>query len=338
MGSKLLAAIVLLAGTAFAVTATVDTAMAAGAGSHYAVTGQIDAPEGAWTFASIDPAKRRLYVGRSDGILTVDLEAQKATALTQGGRRVQMIVPVPGNDLVVGTKDQTNTAVLLDGSTGAVLGEIATGRRPETAAFDPATGLVAVMAGSAEVTLIDPNSKSAVGSIPVAGILESAVADGQGRLYINLEDKNSIAVVDLRGRKMVGTYALPGCEEPTGLGYDPKTNLLLSACSNKVAKAIDAATGADRATISIGGGPDAVIVDSERRMAFIPCSEGHLAAISLAGEKPRLIESVVTAQGTNTGALDPRTGRVYLPVGRSAATAFGGRAVPGFAVLVVTRK
>jgi len=308
------------------------------AGEHYTVTGQIDAPEGAWTFASIDSAKHQLYVGRSGGILALDLQSRKSKMLDGNGKRVQMVVPVPGSTLIVGTQDTTNSAVLVDTSTGTVAAQIPAGRRPETAAFDPASGLVAVMGGSAEVTLIDTKTKAAVASIPVEGILESGAADGKGHLFINLEDKHAIAVVDLKARKMTGSYPLNDCKEPTGLGYDSKLNLLISSCSNNLAKAIDAGTGADLGSIKIAGGPDAVLVDSERRVAFIPCSEGRLAVISLVGTRPVLAETVVTAQGAKTGAIDPANGRLYIPVGRAPETDFGGRAIPGFAVLVVERK
>jgi DNA-binding beta-propeller fold protein YncE len=337
MSSSRIVQIALARGIVCVMTVFAAVVGAASAGQHYAVTGQIDGPEGAWMFASLDPVKQRLYVGRTDGILAVDLRSRVPKALPLGGQRVQMVVPVPGSDLVVGTRDKSNSAVLIDGGSGAVRGEVATGRAPETAAFDPASGLVAVMAGSGEVTLIDPVRGVAAGSIAVEGILESGVADGKGRLYINLEDQGRIAVVDIAGRKLVGTYALPGCEQPTGLGFDAQSNLLLSACANHVVKAIDAASGADRGTLDIGSGPDAVLVDSQRRVAFVPCSEGRLAVIGLAAGQPRLLESIPTARGAKTGAVDPTTGLVYLPVGRSAATNFGGRAVPGFAVLVVAR-
>lgn len=308
------------------------------ADNHYAVSGQIDGPEGAWTFASIDAAKHRLYVGRSGGILAVDLTTKKVTTWSIEDRRVQMVVPVRDSDLVVATQDQANSGVLVDANSGEILTRIPAGRRPEQAAYDPDSGWVAVMAGSAEVTLIDPKTKSAVASIPVEGILEGGVADGKGKLYINLENKNAIAIVDLKAKKQIGQYALPGCDGPTGLGFDKKTNLLLSSCSNHVAKLIDAASGADRGSIEISGGPDAVMVDEQRRRAFIACSEGRLSVIDLSGTNPKLLESVATARGAKTGALDPVSGKVYLPVGRAAETDFGGRAVPGFAVLVVESK
>ncbi|MDE2450590.1 MAG: YncE family protein [Gammaproteobacteria bacterium] len=313
--------------------------MSALAADSLAVVDQIDAPRGAWSFASIDSSSRRLYVGRTDGILAVDLASHKATPLPLGGRRAQMIIPVPGSDLAVATLDTAGLAVLLDGRTGSVLKELPAGRGPETAAFDPASGLVAVMAASEEITLIDPMRKAVAGTIPMGAIMESGAADGHGRLYVNLEDKHAIGVVDIAGRKLTASWPLGDCDDPTGLGYDPMRRWLISACGgNHVAKVVSAATGAVVATLPIGDEPDAVMVDVQRRLAFIPCSEGHLTVIDLSNARPKVIASVVTAQGAATGALDTRTGRVYLPVGRAPATSFGGRAVPGFAVLVVGRR
>lgn len=305
---------------------------------NFAVVDQIDGPRGAWTFASIDPNHRRLYVGRSDGILAVDLESRKVIPLPLNGRRVQMTIPVPGSDLVVAAANGPDAAVLMNGLTGAVVAELPAGRAPETAAFDPSSGLVAVMAASEEVTLIDPARKKVVGTIPMGAIMESGATDGRGRLYVNLEDKQAIGVVDIAARKLAKRWPLGDCDDPTGLGYVPAKHWLIAACGNHVAKVVSTATGSLVATLPIGDGPDAVMVDVQRHTAFIPCSEGHLAVISLAGREPRVVASVVTAQGATTGALDPRTGRVYLPVGRAPSTTFGGRAIPGFAVLAVGRR
>jgi DNA-binding beta-propeller fold protein YncE len=312
--------------------------MPALATSDLAVIDQIDGPRGAWNFASIDPVGRRLYVGRTDGMLAVDLDSRKVTPLPLGGRRVQMVAPVSGSDLVVATLDDSNTAALVNGRTGAIVTELPAGRGPEIATFLPASRLVAVMAASEEIILIDPARKAIAGRIPMGSLLESGAADGHGRLYVNLEDKHAIGVVDVSARKLLRSWSLGDCDDPTGLGYEPKRHWLVAACGNHVAKVVSADTGALIATLPIGVAPDAVMVDTQRHLAFIPCSEGHLTVISLSGAKPRVFASVVTAQGATTGALDPHTGRVYLPVGRAPSTAFGGREIPGFAVLVVGRR
>ncbi|MDB5367867.1 MAG: gluconolactonase [Rhodospirillales bacterium] len=303
----------------------------------YTVVDQIDGPEGAWLFAGIDQDTRRLYIGRSDGFLAIDLDSKKTTQFPLDGKRVRGIASLPGG-LVLGVTDKNNTATIIDGATGTVKGEVPVGRQPETTSYDPSSGLAVVMAVSADVTLIDPKQLKAVGSIPVAGILESNVPDGKGKVFVNLEDKNQIAVIDIAARKQVGSYELPGCKEPTGIAYDSKSGLLISACHNRVAKVIDAATGADRGTIQIAGGPDAVLIDEARRVAYVPCSEGYLTVIDLSGKTPKRVAQVPTAQGAHTGAVDTKTGKVYIPVGRAPATDFGARAVPGFAVLVVAAK
>lgn len=316
--------------------ASVLPALAAG---RLAVIDQIDAPRGAWNFSALDPASRRLYVGRTDGVLAVDIDSRKVTPLPLSGRRVQMVAPVPGTDLVVATLGDSNSAVLMNGRTGTVVKELPAGRGPEIATFDPASGLVAVMAASEEIILIDPVRKTVAGRIPMGSLLESGAADGHGLLYVNLEDKHAIGVVDVAARKLIRSWPLGDCDDPTGLGYEPKKHWLISSCAgSRVAKVVDTASGAIVATLPIGIEPDAVMVDAQRHLAFIPCSEGHLTVISLSGAKPRVIASVVTAQGSTTGALDPRTGRVYLPVGRAPSTPFGGREIPGFAVLVVGRQ
>jgi DNA-binding beta-propeller fold protein YncE len=327
---KFLSVLLGLVGAAWVLTALAATPLA--------VIDQIDGPRGAWNFASIDPVGRRLYVGRTDGILAVDIDSHKVTPLPLGGRRVQMVAPVPGSDLVVATLDDANSAVVMNGRTGAIVKELPAGRGPEIATFDPASHLVAVMAASEELILIDPARKTVVGSIPMGALLESGAADGHGRLYVNLEDKHAIGVVDVSARKLIKSWPLGDCDDPTGLGYDPRRHWLISACGGShVAKVVSTRTGAVVATLPIGIEPDAVMVDVQRRLAFIPCSEGHLTVISLSGA-PRVIASVVTAQGATTGALDPKTGRVYLPVGRAPSTTFGGREIPGFAVLVVGRR
>jgi DNA-binding beta-propeller fold protein YncE len=309
------------------------------AAAPLAVIDQIDGPRGAWNFAAIDPAGRRLYVGRTDGILAVDIDTRKVTPLPLGGRRVQMVAPVPGSDLVVATLDDSNSVALVNGRTGAVVKELPAGRGPEIATFDPASGLVAVMAASEEIILIDPVRKAVAGKIPMGALLESGAADGHGRLYVNLEDKHAIGVVDVSARKLIKSWPLGDCDDPTGLGYEPKRHWLISACAGShTAKIVSTGTGAVIATLPIGIEPDAVMVDVRRHLAFIPCSEGHLVVINLSGAKPRVVASVVTAQGSTTGALDPKTGRVYLPVGRAPSTTFGGREIPGFAVLVVGRR
>jgi YVTN family beta-propeller protein len=206
---------------------------------------------------------------------------------------------------------------------------------------DPATHQIAVMnAGDGTVTLIDPVARKATGTITVGGGLEFGVADGKGGAYVNVEDRNAIAVLDLRARRVTRTIALTGCEGPTGLALVNGGTRLISACANGKAVVADPGTGKVVATLAIGRDPDAVLVDARRQRAFIPWRDGHAQRDRHCRPGPiRVIGTVATQVGARTGALDPRDGRIYLPTATLQAPAPGakrGLPVPGtFVVLVL---
>jgi DNA-binding beta-propeller fold protein YncE len=220
-----------------------------------------------------------------------------------------------------------------------VKARIQTGQGPDSAAYDPATKLAFVMnSESSDVTVIDPIKAVPVGSIALGGHPEAAVADGRGHLFVNVEDRDEIADIDVGARKVIGRYKLPGCHEPTGIAFDALTGVLISACRNKVAKLIDAVSGADRGTLQIGEGADGAIFDARRRQLYIPSNEGLLSIFKLAEDgEVQTLQAVKTERYARTAALDEETGKLYLPADqRTEDAAHQLQQVPNtFHVLVV---
>ena len=98
-----------------------------------------------------------------------------------------------------------------------------------------------------------------------------------------------------------------------------------------------------RATLTIGAGPDAVIYDPKRRLAFIPCGRDGVLEVIAASDARHIaiVQTVTTQLGARTGAVDPTSGALYLPTAQfqPPATPGGGRpaVIPGtFELLVVT--
>ncbi len=326
---------------AFAVGLSAAASASAAPAPAYAVVDRIKGPDGGWDYASFDPVRRRLYVARSTGAMAVDVDTGKVTPGVSKTQRGHSALPVPGTPLVLSTDGGANTAILFDGETGAVAATIPVGTKPDAAAFDPATGTLWVMnADSGDASVIDPAAKAVVATVPIGGALEFAVADGQGRLYVNVEDKNQLAVIDTRARKVLARHPLNGCDGPTGLAYVAESKALVSACANGVAK-VTGLDGADLGTLAIGPRPDAAIHDAERRLTFIPSGgDGTLAVIGEGADgKLAVLSRAATAKGARTGALDPKTGRLYLPTASYGPPATPGgkpQATPGsFVVLVV---
>ena len=300
----------------------------------YALVERIPIPDGGFDYASFDPVHRRLYVSRAGGVTAIDVDSKTVTGhLADGGRTHESLVVNGGAALLV-TDSASNSAHLVDAASGKLITDIATGKKPDAAVLDPASGLVVVMNGASG----DLASRKPVATIAVGGGLEFAAATGDGRLWVNIEDQNAIALVDLKARKLLSRQPLKGCDGPTGLAYAPEAGVLISACANNVAKVIRASDGADLATLAIGKGPDAVIYDAARRLAFIPCGrDGVLDVVSVkSAHEVNVIAKVATQPGARTGALDPQSGKLYLPTARYSLT--GGRPVAAagsYEVLVI---
>ncbi len=284
--------------------------------SDYRVTGTIVGPDFRWDYLSVDSKARRLYVATGPGVASVNLRSSKLTPVLVTGKRNHGVVPIPGTSTAVTTSGAENALIWFHGDTGAVIASFPTGKEPDAVVYEPATRTVLTMnQRSDDATIVDLQTRSVVGTIPLAGSPEFAVADGSGLVYDNIEDKNEIAVIDVRARKIVREIPLRDCRRPTGLAYDARTGLLLSACVNGVLDAVSANTGKDVGALKIGKGADAVILDSARRLAFVPCGgSGTLSVIALKSAKTlRVVETVKTKLGVRTGAVDEATGTLYLP-------------------------
>ena len=308
---------------------------------HYSVVGSIKGPDDGWDYVYADSQSRQLYLAQDRGVSVLNLEDKVWRPRWVVGAGVRGVTPVGDTGTIASTNSDSGQIVLFDGRSGAVRGSVVVGPHPDAVVFEPESQRIVVVNGDAgTVTLLDPRSLSVANTVQVGGSLEFAVTDAAGSVYVNVASAGEIAVIDARAARVTRRIALPDCEDPSGLGYFAEGELLISACANAVAKVVEASTGRVVATVPTGAGADAVIVDSQRRLAFIPCGDsGVLAVVNLASEPIRLIQKIRTAPGARTGALDERTGRIYLPTARLGPVVQPGSdpaVVPGtFRVVVV---
>jgi DNA-binding beta-propeller fold protein YncE len=314
-------------------------ATAAGAASdRYRIIERIPGPDGGWDFVRVDPIHDRLWMTRGTSVSAIELATGKLTAGLAPGERLHDVLPVNGGRELLITLGNANTAIFADAKSGAARASVPTGKNPDAAAFDPISGLVLVMDhDGGDVVLIDPKTHKGVGRIEIGGGLEVAAVDGKGRAYVNVEDKNQTVVLDMRARRVERRIDLPGCDGPTGIAYVTKRNWLIASCDGST-DVVDAAAGTLIKTLKTGKEADGVAYDPRRDLAFVAGREGSLSVISLKDGKPAVVQVLKTEANNRTLAVDPRTGRVYLPVAQLAAPGPGQRPAPvagSFHVLVV---
>jgi DNA-binding beta-propeller fold protein YncE len=317
--------------------------LAAAPAPHYEVTGSVAGPDGGWDLLTVDPAAHRLYVARATSVTMVELRGAPNVSSIGNVQRGHAAVPIPGRNLLLVTSGSDGRARLYATPGGRLVADIPVGRKPDAAIWDARLGAVLVMnAEDGTVAVVDPARRAVVRTIRLAPGLELPVLDGRGMLYVNNEELGLIHVADPATGRVGAPIALPGCQGPTGLAYDGRGGRLIAACANGKAAIVDLASGRLIQLVDIGRGPDGAVVDDARGVALIPCGrDGELDVIPLREPGPLAVAArVPTETGARTIALDPATGRVYLPTARfGAAPAGGGRpqALPGsFHILVVS--
>ena len=191
---------------------------------------------------------------------------------------------------------------------------IATGQNPDAIMYEPFSKKIITCNGrSNNLSIIDPMQNKTTDSVNVGGKPETAVSDGNGKIFVNVEDKNEIVVVDSKTFKVLNHWSIAPGESPTGLAYDAKTKRLFAGCENML-MVIDATNGKVVDKLKIGNGCDGVVFDPASKNIFTSNGEGTMTVVhEVNADKFIVVENIVTKKGARTIALDKATGRLYLP-------------------------
>ena len=321
--------------------ASAGTASKSDAAPGYHIVDRIPMTDGWWDYASFDPVHRRLFVARGNGVFKLDVDTGLMDPRIVPGAEGRAVTVLPGGDQVLTTVAGYSSAILFAAEDGKVSKMFKLRQPPDAAVWEPVGKRFWVMGGSGEATLIDPAALEQTGVVDLGEELEFAVTDGKGHVFVNATESATIIAVDAASRKIIGHWKMEGCEDPSGLAYSEAADALLSVCANKMLKVLDAHTGSELATIAVGAGADAVIYDNATHRAYVPSAfDGLLTVVQVNGPRAiKVLEQVPTQIGTRTGAIDPKTGTLYLPTARFGPLNKLGwpEALPGTVQLLVMR-
>src|SRR5438105_13639539 len=79
---------------------------------------------------------------------------------------------------------------------------------------------------------VDPRPGTIDDPIQLDGKPEYLASDGAGKVYINLEDKNQVAVVDIKARRVLAHWPVAPGGSPVGMAMDTKKRRLFIGCRN----------------------------------------------------------------------------------------------------------
>ena len=271
--------------------------------------------EGGYDYITVDAPNHRLYVPRSTHTMVIEAESGKTIADIPGQKHNHGVALAPelGRGFI---SDGAGAIVIFDLKTNAVLGTVSSKDDTDGIIYDKSTGLILSGAGDAGVLVTlkaeaDPKSAS-IDSIDLGGKPEFLAADGAGKVYVNLEDKDQVAVVDIKARKVLAHWPVAPGGTPVGLSIDTQKHRLFIGC-RKPQKLIVMSTddGKIVADLPIGAGVDATRWDGHQ--AFASCRDGKLTVVEEKNGKWDVAQTVTTAVGARTMDVDLSAHKIYLP-------------------------
>jgi DNA-binding beta-propeller fold protein YncE len=308
---KTLWALVLIAGIA----AFVTYGLAAPEGSGYHLVKKIVlGGEGGWDYLSADPTTHRVYISRGTHIMVVDPEGNVVGDIPNlKGTHGAALVPELNRGF--SSNGQSNSVTIFDLKTLQVIKEVPLpmAQGPDGYLYDPASKRVFVFnARSQDGTGIDAKTGEVAGMVPVGGKPEAAVADGQGHIFVNNEDKSILVELDSKAFKVLNNWPIEGCDSPAGLAIDTAHKRVFVGCHNKQMVVVDYTSGKAVASIPIGDGVDATWFDPGTQLAFSSCGDGTItAAHEDSPNKYTVVDTIKTQDGARTMALDTGNHNIY---------------------------
>ncbi len=289
--------------------------------------------DGGWDYLTVDSTSHRLFVPRTTHTMVLDENTGKVLGDIPGQKIAHgvAIAPKAGRGFIT-DGGGSGAIVIFDLKTYAVLGTLATVPDSDGIIYDAAQDRVLAVSGDGGVLMtnnpdIDPQTGNIDPPIELGGAPEFLAADGAGKVYINLEDKDVVAVVDLQSRKVVERWPVAPGGRPVGMSMDSRTHRLFVGCRNPQ-KLIVMSTenGKVLADLPIGVGVDATKVDGAQ--AFASCRDGSLIVAEEKAGKYAVVQTVKTPDGARTMGVDTTAHRIFLPTAEFEPQPAGSTARP----------
>ena len=274
--------------------------------------------DGGYDYVSIDSVNHRLYSSHGTSVNVIDLDTEQPVGTIDGMKGVHGIAIANKWNLGFISDGRANAVVAFDLKTLKIVAIIPVDAKgPDAIMYDPYSDRVFSFNGeSNNSSVVNPQTLKQEGTVALGGGPEFAVADGKGKIYNNLEDKNSLNVIDSKTLKVIQNYSLSPCGGPTGIALDDINQRAFTVCrENKGMSVVDINSGKVIVTLPIGAGVDAVAYDPQTKLIF--CSNGDATTTIIkqeSADKYSVVQTLKTQTRAKTLALDTKTHKIYLSV------------------------
>ncbi|TCK56301.1 YVTN family beta-propeller protein [Flavobacterium sp. 90] len=269
-----------------------------------------------WDYLSVDEASQRLFVSHGNVVNVIDLKTEKVIGTISDTKGVHGIAIANDLNKAFITDGAENAVTVINLNTFELIEKVAIqGIKPDAVLYDKFSKKVFVFnAKTNDATVLDALTNKVVKTIPLDGKPEFSVTNAKGLVYVNIEDKNQIKVIDATKLEVLHSWDISPGDEPSGLAFDSDNNRLFSVCGNSILVVTNADTGKVITKLPIDEGSDGVFFDEKRKLVFSSNGSGTLSVIKQKDKDHyAVLQTVKTAKGARTLTMSKATGTLYLP-------------------------
>jgi DNA-binding beta-propeller fold protein YncE len=270
--------------------------------------------EGGWDYIVPDAPNHRLFIGRQNRLMVVDMNTGRLIAEVTGinGAHGTALVPELGRGFATSGND--SSILMFDAKSYKGLLKIPAALDADAIIYDPASKRVFSFNGDANSsTVVDPRRGTRIASIPLGGKPEYGQSARDGKVYANLVDSSQIVEIDTKDLKVTRRWSTAPCKNPVSMAIDIRRQRLFSGCRSGVLAVSDYKNGKIVATVPIGEGVDGAGYDAGRRDVYASNADGTLTVIHQdSPDKYHVVQSVTTGERGRNMGIDPATHRIYI--------------------------
>jgi YVTN family beta-propeller protein len=271
--------------------------------------------DGGWDYLNVDENNNRLFVSHGTMAQAIDLSTGQLAGTIQDTKGIHGIAIAYDLNKGFTSNGRDSSVTIFNLKTFEVITKIyVTGKNPDAILYDPFSQKVFTFNGGGNnSTVIDAKENKVIATIPLDGKPEFSATDGKGKIFVNIEDKSVINVINTVTLKVEQHWSIAPGEEPSGLALDNQNNRLFSVCSNKLMIVTDALSGRIITSLPIGDRCDGVAFDPELKRAYSSNGEGSITVVQEeSSDKFTVLETLKTQPGARTIALNKKTHHLYL--------------------------
>ncbi|GAC1488496.1 MAG: hypothetical protein NVS1B13_17160 [Flavisolibacter sp.] len=267
---------------------------------------------GWWDYIAVNEGK--IYVSHGTQVNILNEKTGDSTGIVVNTNGVHGIAFDNALGKGYTSNGRSNTVSVFNLKTNATDKQIAVGKNPDAIMFDPYSKTIITCNGtSKDMSVIDAKSGKVIATVPLGGKPETAVSDNAGKIFVNIEDKNEIAVVSAKTWKVEKRWPFAPGVGPTGLDIDNITKRLFVGC-DKLLIILDATNGKLVDKHPTGDGCDGVVFDPKRKMVYTSNGEGTITAVKeLSANSFKVFDTIKTKRGARTIAINAKNGDLFLP-------------------------